>query len=138
MTVKRPASTNGLRHVALFVPDLEEAEHFFVDLMGMTVEWRPDPENVYLTSGNDNLALHRVEGLPPQGQLDHIGFFINDSEDVQRWYVYLDANEVDMLTEPRTHRDGAISFYCLGPGGVRVQLLYHPPIANLERLTERP
>ena len=29
--------------------------------MGMQVEWRPDPDNVYLTSGNDNLALHRVE-----------------------------------------------------------------------------
>ena len=58
--MKRPGKTQGLRHVALFVPDLVVAEHFFVDLMGMTVEWRPDADNVYLTSGNDNLALHQV------------------------------------------------------------------------------
>ena len=54
----KPNPTAGLRHVALFVSDLEGSETFFVDLMGMQVEWRPDPDNVYLTSGNDNLALH--------------------------------------------------------------------------------
>ncbi|MFT4677497.1 MAG: catechol 2,3-dioxygenase-like lactoylglutathione lyase family enzyme, partial [Candidatus Azotimanducaceae bacterium] len=58
--MKRPGATSGLRHVALFVHDLEASEHFFVELMGMAVEWRPDPDNVYLTSSNDNLALHRV------------------------------------------------------------------------------
>ena len=44
--MKRPGKTQGLRHVALFVPDLVVAEHFFVDLMGMTVEWRPDADNM--------------------------------------------------------------------------------------------
>ena len=37
-----------------------------------------------------------------------------------------------MLTGPRTHRDGARSFYCRDPSGVRVQLIYHIPIASLE------
>ena len=57
--MKRPGSTNGLRHVALFVHNFEASERFFVDLMGMAVECRPDPENVYLTSGHEKLALHR-------------------------------------------------------------------------------
>ena len=56
------APTRGMRHVALFATDLEASEAFYVDLLGMTVEWRPDDDNVYLTSGNDNLALHRVSG----------------------------------------------------------------------------
>ncbi len=55
----RPATTSGMRHVALCVSDLSACEHFYVELMAMTVEWRPDEDNVYLTSGNDNLALHR-------------------------------------------------------------------------------
>ena len=57
--MERPKPTAGMRHVAFHVRDLETAERFYVDLLGMQVEWRPDPDNVYLTSGNDNLALHR-------------------------------------------------------------------------------
>ena len=99
--MKRPGKTQGLRHIALFVPDLVAAEHFFVDLMGMTIEWRPDPDNVYLTSGNDNLALHQVETVDGQGSLDHIGFFINDPDEVQAWFEFLKAsilnNNVDLI-----------------------------------------
>lgn len=130
--MRRPGKTQGLRHVALFVPDLVAAEHFFVDLMGMVIEWRPDSDNVYLTSGNDNLALHQVAAVDGQGSLDHIGFFINDSDKVQAWFEFLQGSGVEMLTEPRTHRDGAISFYCEGPAGIRVQVIYHPPIAAEE------
>jgi hypothetical protein len=35
-----------------------------------------------------------------------------------------------MLAEPRTHRDGARSFYCQDPDGNAVQILYHPPISG--------
>ena len=56
----RPGKTGGMRHVALFVDDLAACEHFYTELLGMEVEWRPDEQNVYLTSGNDNLALHQA------------------------------------------------------------------------------
>jgi catechol 2,3-dioxygenase-like lactoylglutathione lyase family enzyme len=118
--------------VALFVHAFEASEHFFIEIMGMSVEWRPDPDNVYLTSGNDNLALHRSASENETGKLDHIGFFINKIEDVDPWFEYLQASGVDMLNEPRTHRDGARSFYCKDPSGVKVQVIYHPPIANAE------
>jgi catechol 2,3-dioxygenase-like lactoylglutathione lyase family enzyme len=131
--MKRPGATSGLRHVALFVHDLEASEHFFVELMGMAVEWRPDPDNVYLTSGNDNLALHRVDEPLETGKLDHIGFFINEIAKVTEWYEYLAAEGITMLTEPRTHRDGAKSFYCKEPSGLKVQIIYHPPIAEIEQ-----
>jgi catechol 2,3-dioxygenase-like lactoylglutathione lyase family enzyme len=52
----------GIRHVALYVADLEAAERFWVDVMGYAVEWRPDPDNVYLHGARDNLALHRKAG----------------------------------------------------------------------------
>ncbi|HCD03759.1 MAG TPA: glyoxalase, partial [Methylophaga sp.] len=61
--MQRPTRTGGLRHVALTVDNLEACEQFYVDLLGMEVEWRPDADNVYLTSGNDNLALHRGENI---------------------------------------------------------------------------
>lgn len=129
----KPKPTSGMRHVALFVNNLEDCECFYVDLLGMAVEWRPDPDNVYLTSGNDNLALHRVpENYDMSGDqaLDHIGFIIDEIDEVSVWFDFLRGHDIQMKTEPRTHRDGARSFYCLDPGGNTVQMIYHPPIVS--------
>jgi len=128
--MERPRPTGGMRHVALFVGDLEASERFYVELLGMRVEWRPDPDNVYLTSGNDNLALHRHKGdFSGAQRLDHIGFIIDTPEQVDAWFNFLAAHQVRMKTDPRTHRDGARSFYCLDPAGNTVQMIYHPPLS---------
>jgi len=128
----RPASTLGLRHVALNVRDIAVCEQFYVELLGMRVEWRPDEDNVYLTSGNDNLALHRVEATPASAgqRLDHVGFFIASPEQVDDWHNFLKTNGVEIKAAPRTHRDGARSFYCADPEGTVVQIIFHPPIAG--------
>jgi len=131
--VKRPGNTLGMRHVALYVEDMEACERFYVDLLGMAMEWRPDSDNLYLTSGNDNLALHRAASPPapaPEQRLDHIGFFLPTPESVDAWYVWLESKGVRMRTAPRTHRDGARSFYCFDPAGTTVQMIFHPPIAD--------
>jgi len=130
---QRPKPTRGLRHVALNVSDLEACERFYVELLGMAVEWRPNPDNVYLCSGNDNLALHRLpEGLRPDGvqRLDHIGFILETPEQTDAWYEFMQSHGVPMKTAPRTHRDGARSFYCYDPEGNVVQMIYHPPLAG--------
>jgi catechol 2,3-dioxygenase-like lactoylglutathione lyase family enzyme len=130
----RPSIGFGMRHVALFVRDLGACERFYVDLLGMQVEWRPDPKNVYLTSGGDNLALHQADpelARDEAGQrLDHIGFFLDDADAVDAWFVFLSEYGVRMRTEPRTHRDGARSFYCYDPDGTLVQMIHHPPICE--------
>jgi len=132
--MKRPEPTLGLRHVALYVDDLAASEHFYVELLGMQVEWRPDPDNLYLTSaGQDNLALHRrADGAAAGGVqvLDHIGFILPSPAQVDVWHDYLVAHGVTIKTAPRTHRDGARSFYCTDPAGTVVQMIYHPPIAG--------
>jgi len=131
MSVERPRPTAGMRHVALHARAFEACERFYVELLGMTVEWRPDPDNVYLTSGNDNLALHRTDrDFSGAQHLDHIGFVIDSPEQVDAWYDYLRAHDVLMHTEPRTHRDGARSFYCQDPDGNTVQVIYHPPLVG--------
>ena len=134
MAEQRPARHHGLWHVALNVIDLEACERFYVDLLGYEVEWRPDDNSVYLSSGKDNLALHQVpEGAvraEAHGQaLDHIGVFVPTIDDVTPWYEFLLAHGVKMATQPRTHRDGARSFYCYDPDGNKLQVLFHPPIA---------
>ncbi len=131
----RPELSYGMRHVALYVRDLPACERFYVDLLGMKVEWRPDEKNVYLTSGGDNLALHQASGqlCDEAGQrLDHIGFFLATEGLVDDWFQWLGEHEVRMRTQPRTHRDGARSFYCYDPDGTQVQIIYHPPIRAWE------
>ena len=53
-----PVRVLGLRHLALRVRDVRAAREFYVGVFGMRVVWEPDAQNVYLTSGCDNLALH--------------------------------------------------------------------------------
>ena len=130
---KRPSPTSGMRHIALFVEKFDETVTFYTQFLGMVIEWQPDADNVYLTSGNDNLALHRYNGAvrPAATQrLDHIGFIIDKAEQVDQWYEFLKEQGVRIKNKPSTHRDGARSFYCLDPDDNVVQIMYHPPISR--------
>lgn len=129
---RRPPATAGLRHVALFARHFEATEQFYTELMGMRVEWRPDADNCYLTSGNDNLALHRADQQPTKAgqRLDHIGFIAQRAADVDAWHTFLAAAGTPILAPPKTHRDGARSFYCADPEGTTVQVIFHPPLSR--------
>ena len=121
----------GLRHVALNVLDLSAMEHFYVNLLGFDEEWRPDAENLYLSSGVDNLALHVTSDKGGKAQvLDHLGVIVDRMSDVDDWFEFLSAHNVKMANQPKTHRDGARSFYCFDPEQNVVQIIYHPPISK--------
>jgi catechol 2,3-dioxygenase-like lactoylglutathione lyase family enzyme len=132
----------GLRHLALNVQHLDEMKTFYVDLLGFAIEWQPDADNIYLTSGIDNLALHRSTSLAAgrsadgstaveaaSGALDHLGLIVRSADDVDLWAEFLEANGVTIDARPKTHRDGARSCYFRDPDGNRVQIIHHPPIS---------
>jgi len=129
--MNKPNPVGGMRHVALWVNDFDACEKFYIDLIGMQVEWRPDDDNLYMCSGCDNVALHRSDrDMSGAQHLDHIGFILDSMDDVDQWYEYLNANGVKIFKQPKTHRDGARSFYCQDPDGNVVQMMYHPPISD--------
>ena len=128
-------SHSGLRHLALNARHLDEMKRFYVDLLGFVVEWEPDPDNVYLTSGADNLALHRAaatgDGASGSAQaLDHLGLIVRSADDVDAWADFLARHGVTIDAKPRTHRDGARSGYFRDPDGNRIQIIHHPPISD--------
>ena len=128
-----PAGIQGLHHIALFVPNLEDCVDFYQRVIGMEIEWQPDADNVYMTSGADNLALHRAtttQAPASEQKLDHIGFVIEKVHQVQEWYDHLQKNNVVLKNEPKTHRDGATSFYAADPAGNLVQFIHPPPISK--------
>lgn len=131
----------GLRHLALNVGNLAAMKRFYVELLGFTVEWEPDAENIYLSSGLDNLALHRSTALAAgatrgatdeerKGPLDHLGLIVRKPEDVDAWAAFLESHGVTIDAKPRTHRDGARSCYFKDPDGNTVQIIHHPPISD--------
>ena len=121
----------GLRHLALNVRDLDGMKRFYEDLLGFVVEWEPDADNIYLSSGTDNLALHRsTKEIGAVSTLDHLGLIVREPEDVDRWAAFLEERGVVMAAKPRTHRDGARSCYFSDPDGNHVQIIHHPPISG--------
>ncbi len=126
----RPAHA-GLRHLALHARDLDAMRRFYVDVLGFEVEWEPDPDNVYLSSGTDNLALHRGKGeVAANGALDHLGLIVRTPDDVDKWAAFLESRGVTLAMRPKTHRDGARSFYFSDPDGNSIQIIHHPPISS--------
>ena len=135
--VNRPAHA-GLRHLALNARDLDAMKRFYVELLGFEVEWEPDADNIYLSSGVDNLALHRSKELATSGAdgtggmtsaLDHLGLIVRTAEEVDRWAAFLESRGVAIDHAPKTHRDGARSFYFRDPDGNAIQIIHHPPIS---------
>lgn len=133
-----PRGLVGMWHVALKVTDIDAALAFYRDDVGLRVEWRPDPDNVYLTGGRDNLALHRVDRVDSTaGALDHIGFVLTSPADVDRWAAWLTERGRTIAQAPKTHRDGARSFYARDPAGNLVQFIHHPPLDPAARAVGR-
>ena len=131
--MKRPILKKGLRHVALYVVNFEKTVQFYTDIMGLRIEWQPDADNFYLTSGQDNLALHRAPADFHPGdhqRLDHIGFILDTAAHVDQWQKYMQTKAVPIIKEAKTHRDGARSFYCKDPDDNVIQMIYHPPLSG--------
>ena len=123
----------GLRHVALNVQNVAKAVEFYTKVLGMKLEWLPDQENAYLTSGTDNLALHQLPAGDQPGPVQtvhHIGFIVRAPQDVDKWAERIRQNGIALAQEPKTHRDGARSIYFRDLDGLLIQLLYHPPISE--------
>ena len=143
--LQRPSHA-GLRHLALGVRQLEAMKRFYVDVLGFEVEWEPDADNVYLSSGIDNLALHRSTSPTTGGSaaltasrstgegrgsaLDHFGLIVRSPADVDGWAAFLESRGVTLDAKPRTHRDGARSCYFKDPDGNSIQIIHHPPISD--------
>lgn len=132
----------GLRHLALRVTNLPRSRVFYEQLLGMKVVWEPDSDNVYFSSGTDNLALHQIPKdelssyQPPRGQLlDHFGVAMESPESVDRMFQEVDQHIEKLggtvVKQPKRHRDGSYSFYFSDPDGNVIQALYEPTISQL-------
>jgi len=127
--------TQGLRHLALRVRDVQVSQAFYERLFDMKLVWQPDPENVYLSTGVDNLALHQISDeeqkqfkQSPVDPLDHLGFLMDSPESVEALFQEVSAQGVTIVKPPKQHRDGCFSFYLADPDHNTIQVLFEPSV----------
>ena len=122
-----------MRHVALKVKNVAQSKTFYQEILGMDVVWEPDAENVYLSSGCDNIAIHAVSAnfavSAEEKQLDHLGFIVESTERVKELEQEFIAKGVRIVHPFKAHRDGSASFYCADPDGIVIQMLYEPHLS---------
>lgn len=128
------AGLKGMRHIALKVRDVARSKKFYREILGMDVVWEPDPENVYLSSGYDNIAIHQVTAsflqTAEERQLDHLGFVVESIGRVEELESEFRAKGVTIVHSFKKHRDGSASFYCADPDGIVIQMLYEPTLSS--------
>ena len=128
------AGLTGMRHIALKVSDVARSKKFYREILGMDVVWEPDPENVYLSSGYDNIAIHQVTAsfleTAEERQLDHLGFVVESIGRVEELESEFRAKGVTIVHSFKKHRDGSASFYCADPDGIVIQMLYEPTLSS--------
>jgi len=124
----------GMRHIALKVRDVKRSKAFYQEVLGMDVVWEPDSQNVYLSSGADNIALHEVPFDTTNGarseQLDHFGFLVESIERVRELETEFRNHGIKIVTPFKIHRDGSASFYLTDPDGIVIQMLYEPTLSR--------
>lgn len=122
-----------MRHIAIKVRDVARSKDFYQEVLGMDVVWEPDADNVYLSSGCDNIAIHRVPADfatdAKERQLDHLGFVVESIDRVKELERELMAKGVRIVHPFKLHRDGSASFYCADPDGIVIQMIYEPQLS---------
>ncbi|MBH0181311.1 MAG: VOC family protein [Nitrospira sp.] len=128
--------------MALRVTNLSRSRQFYEQLLGFQAVWEPDSENVYFSSGTDNLALHQISKSEMESYdrtktqlLDHMGVILDSPQAVDQLYQHI-AQKIEAMggriaKEPKQHRDGSYSFYFADPDGNLIQALYEPSISRL-------
>lgn len=101
-TTERPNALTGLITFA-FYKDVEAAEKFYVDVMGLTKSYHRPITRVFQV--NDGAAIGLMDvSASPETTIDNkdmgFSFIIDNTEDVDRWYEYLLSHNVAVYAPP--------------------------------------
>ena len=128
----------GLNHVALSVPNLDEAVAYYTKTMGFPEAFRSVDEKgqvalVYVQiSKNTFVELQPANPQRPPG-INHLGLHVENMNQAVAMFKQRGAN----ISEPRVSATKAILSNITDPNGVRIELAELPPESSHRQAMER-
>lgn len=111
----------SIRHAALRVSNLEEANDFYQKVLGLRVYYPADKDWGMLESAGSTLSLVSQAADHP----GHIGLNVASKEEVDAFYRRM--VEIGYPTgKPALHRDGSYGFYFKDPSGNALEIIFIP------------
>lgn len=126
-----PLKLTGWDHVAIVVPDLVEAERWFVDVLGAEVvgryNWGGDTSHPVsphedVRVGEDVISLFLGDPTGSMPRMVHYAFNCRSMEELDAWKAHLEQKDV-AVRGPMAHTGfGAVSIYFDSPWGYRLEI----------------
>jgi catechol 2,3-dioxygenase-like lactoylglutathione lyase family enzyme len=123
----QPPRITGILETVLYVADIDRAERFYRNVMGLTQVGKQAGRHVFFRVGSGVLLLFRAEetrqseSLPPHGADGEIHVcFITSSTEYERWRARIQDHGIAILQETEWTRGR--SFYFRDPDGNLLEL----------------
>lgn len=131
-----PLKLTGWDHIAIVVPDMVEAERWYVDVLGAEVVGRynwggdtahPVTPHEDIRLGRDVISLFWGDPTRSQPRLIHYAFGCGSMDELDKWQAHLESKDV-AIRGPMAHPGfGAVSIYFDDPWGYRLEITHWLP-----------
>ena len=128
-----PLRLTGWDHIAFSVPNLVEAERWYVDVLGAEVvsryNWGGDTahqvnphEDIRIGSHIVSLFLGEPQEAAPPPKLFHYAFNCRNMAESDAWKAHLESKGIAVRGPVAHHGFGAVSHYFSDPWGTRLEI----------------
>jgi catechol 2,3-dioxygenase-like lactoylglutathione lyase family enzyme len=123
----RPFIATGLNHITLRVNDIKRAEAFYTDILGFTLEKKMGQSMAVYRIGSDSLVIVEAETAYDSSskdyRVDHFGFTVSNSEQIDEIAAYMRENDVSIVTGPANRKNGRFLFIT-DPDGNLIEIFH--------------
>lgn len=117
----------SLNHITLRVNDITAAEHFYSDLLGLTIEKKMGQSMTVYRMGKDSIVIVEAETAYSKDsrdyRIDHFGFTVDTPEQVDEIAKFMRENEVTIISGPANRKTGRFLFIT-DPDGNMIEIFH--------------
>ncbi len=111
-------------HVALHVEDVEKAAKFYNENFGFEIVFIFPDWGMVRRNKEDIAFIKKDESHHDP----HFGLRVSSKEEVDKAKKILEAKGVEIITDPKLHRDDSYSLYFKDPDGNVAEIIFDPNI----------